>query len=269
MDQPTLMPSRCVGDDTDLLPCWLPLPGLGVLPVNAYVIHAREPVLVDTGIAALRDGFLQALRARIDPAALRWIWITHADADHVGNLAAVLAEAPQARIVTNYLGVGKMGLQQLPLDRTYLVNPGQSLDAGDRKLLALRPPVYDAPETMAVFDTRTRHLFSSDCFGAVVARPAETASAIDARELRDGLALWASIDAPWLAGVDRDRFVAACRPLRELEPRLVLGSHLPPAAGLDRALYAGVDAARGAAPFVGPDQAAIEALSQAEEPAVA
>jgi glyoxylase-like metal-dependent hydrolase (beta-lactamase superfamily II) len=258
MDEPTLLPSRRVGTDTDLLPAYVPLPGLGVLPINAYLIHAREPVLVDTGIAPLRDGFLRALRALIEPAALRWIWITHADADHVGNLAAVLAEAPQARVVTNYLGVGKMGLQQLPLDRTYLVNPGQALDVGDRRLLAHRPPVYDAPETMAVFDTDTRHLFSSDCFGAVMARPAETAASIDKRELHDGLALWARIDAPWLAAVGRDRLASACRPLRDLAPRLILGSHLPPAVGLDDALYAGLDAAREAAPFVGPDQAALE-----------
>lgn len=261
MDQPTLLPSRRVGTDTDLLPAYVPLPGLGVLPVNAFVIHAREPVLVDTGIAALRDGFLKALRALIDPAALRWIWITHPDADHVGSLAAVLAEAPQARVVTNYLGVGKMGLQQLPLDRTYLINPGQALDVGDRRLLTHRPPVYDAPETMAVFDSRTRHLFSSDCFGAVMERPAEIASAIGARELHDGLALWGRIDAPWLAEVGPDRLAAACRPLRDLEPRLILGSHLPPAAGLDDALYAGLEAAREAAPFVGPDQAALELAS--------
>lgn len=267
MDQPALMPSRRVGPDTDLLPAYVPLPGLGVLPVNAFVIHAREPVLVDTGIAALHGGFLQALRALIDPAALRWIWITHADADHVGNLAAVLAEAPQARVVTNYLGVGKMGLQQLPLERTYLVNPGQALDAGDRRLLSYRPPVYDAPETMAVFDARTRHLFSADCFGAVMTRPAETASAIAPSELQDGLALWAGIDAPWLADVDADRFAAACRTLRDLQPRLILGSHLPPAQGVDDDLYAGLDVARQAAPFVGPDQGALEQLSRVAEEA--
>jgi len=268
MDQPTLLPSRRVGTDTDLLPCYVPLPGLGVLPVNAFLIRAREPVLVDTGIAALRDGFLRALRALIDPAELRWIWLTHADADHVGNLAAVLAEAPRARVVTNYLGVGKLGLQLLPLERTYLVNPGQALDVGDRRLLAHRPPVYDAPETMAVFDTGTRHLFSSDCFGAVMARPAETASAIAARELHDGLALWTRIDAPWLAAVGRDRLATACRPLRDLAPRLILGSHLPPAVGLDDALYAGLDAACEAEPFVGPDQAALEQTVQIAEPAV-
>src|SRR5690606_11145280 len=151
MAQPTLMPSCSVGADTDLLPAYVPLPGLGVLPVNAYLIHAREPERVDTGIAALRDGILPALRGLPAPAAPRRIWITHAYGDHVGNLAAVPAEAPHARVVTNYLGVGKLSLQQLPLERTYLVNPGQALEVGERRLLAHRPPVYDAPETMAVF----------------------------------------------------------------------------------------------------------------------
>jgi glyoxylase-like metal-dependent hydrolase (beta-lactamase superfamily II) len=88
----------------------------------------------------------QALRGQggpggstIDPADLRWIWITHMDFDHIGNLAAVLELAPQARVVTNYLGMGKMGLIGLPQDRAWLLNPGQSLDVGDRRLHALRP----------------------------------------------------------------------------------------------------------------------------------
>lgn len=74
----------------------MPLPGLGLLPVNAYLIHARQPVLVDTGLAALGDDFLHSLRGLIDPAALRWIWITHCDADHIGNLRSVLDQAPRA-----------------------------------------------------------------------------------------------------------------------------------------------------------------------------
>jgi glyoxylase-like metal-dependent hydrolase (beta-lactamase superfamily II) len=265
METPILLPSRRVGTDTDLLPAYVPLPGLGVLPVNAYLIHAREPVLIDTGIAALREDFLRALRSRIDLAALRWIWITHADADHVGNLREVLAEAPQARVVTNFLGVGKMGLLQLPTERAYFLNPGQALDVGDRQLLARRPPVYDAPETMALFDTRTRHLFSSDCFGAVMSQPAEDASAIGARELRDGLTLWTSIDSPWLGNIREDRLAATCRPLQDLQPSLILSSHLPPAKGLDNALYAGLQAAREAPPFVGPDQAALEQASRFAE----
>ena len=258
MEQPTLCPTQAVGPDTELLPAYVPLPGLGVLPVNAFLIRAREPVLVDSGLAALREDFMAALRQLIDPADLRWIWITHADADHVGNLRAVLAEAPQARIVTNYLGLGKLSLQQLPLDRTYLLNPGQALQVGDRELLAQRPPLYDAPETMGLFDTRTRQLISSDSFGAVMDRPAESASAIPAVDLRAGMTLWASIDAPWLAHIGRDHLVETFRALRHLSPRTILSSHLPPATGINGALFDCVIAAREAPTFVGPDQAALE-----------
>lgn len=265
MDHPILRPSRRVGPDTELLGAYAPLPGLGVLPVNSYLIHAREPVLLDTGMAALEADFMAALGTLIDPADLRWIWITHADADHVGNLRAVLAAAPRARIVTNYLGLGKLGLQQIPLDRTFLLNPGQALDVGDRRLMALRPPVYDAPETMAAFDTRTRHLFSADCFGAVMQRPVETAAEISPPALQEGLSLWARIDAPWLAQLHREAFDATSRALRALQPKWILGSHLPPAsADLEAQLHAGLQAALVAPPFVGPDQAALEQADMAQ-----
>jgi hypothetical protein len=75
-------------------------------------------------------------------------------------------------------------------------------------------------------------------------------------ELDEGLALWAGIDAPWLAQLGRGALETACRPLRDLQPQRVLGSHLPPAEGLDDALYAGIETARRGAPFVGPDQSA-------------
>lgn len=269
MDHPTLLPARRVGPDTDLFATHLPLPGLGILPVNAYLIHAREPVLVDTGIAALQDDFLAALADRIDLGDLRWIWLTHADADHVGALRAVLDAAPRARLVTSYLGMGKLGLQQIPLDRTWLLNPGQELDVGDRRLLALRPPVYDAPESTALFDARSRQLFSADCFGAVLAEPVAEAAEVARSELSEGLALWAAIDAPWLSLLGRETLATACSPLRDLKPQRVLSSHLPPAEGLDDLLYAGIEAARRRPPFVGPDQAALENATQAADPALA
>lgn len=269
MDQATMFPARRVGADTDLLPACVPLPGLGILPVNAYVVHAAQPVLIDAGLPVLQDGFMHALRRVVDPAALRWIWLTHIDADHIGSLRAVLAEAPNARIVTNYLGVGKLGLQQFPPERCHLLNPGQALDLGDRRLQALRPPVYDAPETMAAWDSRTGHLFSSDCFGGVMQAPADDAADIDAVQLHEGMSLWARVDAPWLAQIDAAQLAASIQPLRDLRPRLVLGSHLPPAAGLDERLYAGLAAAQASSPFVGPDQAALEAAAQVVESALA
>jgi glyoxylase-like metal-dependent hydrolase (beta-lactamase superfamily II) len=263
MQQPLFFDPRVVAPDVAALPGYLPVPGFGVLPVNSFVIRSRQPVLVDTGPAVLREPFMQGLRSLVEPRDLRWIWLTHADADHLGNLAAVLAEAPRARVITTYIGMAKMDLQGLPLDRVHLLNPGQRLDLGDRELVALRPAVYDAPETTALFDSKTGVYFSADSFGALMSAPAETAADIAPDALRDGAVTWATLDAPWLHNVDEQRFRRALAGIRDLAPRAILSAHLPPAHGMTDTLLAHVDAARSAAPFVGPDQAALEGMMAA------
>ncbi len=255
-----MLETRRVADDTHLLGSWLPIPGLGVLPANAYVIRAAQPVLVDTGVAALRDDFMAALERLIDPADLRWIWITHMDADHIGNLGAVLERAPQARIVTTYLGMGKMGLLDLPQERAWLLNPGQTLDVGDRGLTALVPPSFDAPETTGLFDRRTRALFCADSFGAVQQAIVDDAAQIDATALRDGMKLWTSVDAPWLQLADRALLRATFGRVRDLQADVILGSHLQPARGITEQLLQHLGEAADAPAFVGPDQAALEAM---------
>jgi glyoxylase-like metal-dependent hydrolase (beta-lactamase superfamily II) len=65
-----------------VLPTNLALPGVGVLPVNAYVVLAEEPVLIDSGIGFNREEFIEALSSIVDPTARRWVWLTHDDADH-------------------------------------------------------------------------------------------------------------------------------------------------------------------------------------------
>ena len=46
--------------------------------------------------SAGRDDFLAALRSVIDPADLRWIWLTHTDFDHIGSLADAARREPAA-----------------------------------------------------------------------------------------------------------------------------------------------------------------------------
>jgi len=62
------------------------------------------------------------------------------------------------------------------------------------------------------------------------------------------------------------RCAAAGRTLRDLRPTQIRGSHLPPAGGLDDALYASLEAAREALPFVDPDQAALERATAVPHP---
>lgn len=257
---PVFTGRQAVADHTTALTSYLPVPGFGVLPVNAFVIHAREPVLVDTGLNALESDFMQALRQTINPAELRWIWITHADADHIGNLHAVLNAAPRAIVVTNFLGMGKLAMQRVPAERIFLLNPGQYFDVGDRRLKAITPPSYDAPETMAVFDENSRSLFSSDCFGALIDSPFETANDVPPEVLRQGCIAWAGVDAPWLKQIPPGKLLAALDGLRSLKVRTVLGSHLPPAHGMTNQLLRYLAEAREAPAFVGPDQVELEKI---------
>jgi glyoxylase-like metal-dependent hydrolase (beta-lactamase superfamily II) len=229
--------AREAAADAVVLPSYLNLPGFGQLAINSFLLRAAEPVLVDTGLGALEGPFMAALRAQIDPAEIRWIWLTHADPDHTGNLAAVLREAPNARVVTAFLAMGKLALAGRPVDPVDLLEPGGSLDVGDRVLEAVKPPYYDAPETMGFFDPKTRVFYSADCFGALLKKPAPLAEAVDEGELKNGLLSWSAFDSPWLKIVDPERFEAALEGVRGLETSAVLSAHLPPAADMtDRLL---------------------------------
>jgi hypothetical protein len=247
------------------------IPGIGFLPVNAFVVHAAQPMLIDTGLPTSSAELLDALWSEVDPADLRWVYLTHPDRDHTGSLMQVLEAAPQARLVTTFVGLGVLGIDfPITPDRVYLLNPGQALDLGDRSMTCFRPPVFDSPATTGIQDSVTGTMFSSDCFGA----PMPSAEAVRAEDVRDLVGddllaaqhLWVTVDSPWVAGVDRSRFTASLQPLRAMDPPVVLSTHLPPARQAMPQLLEMLSSAPDADPFVGPDQAALEQLLAGFEP---
>jgi flavorubredoxin len=248
--------------DVEVLTSSFPIPGLGVVPINAFVIKGREPILVDTGAVVESAEFMAALRKVIDPAELRYVWLTHTDYDHTGSLAALLAQNPALKVITTFLGVGIMSLAApLPLDRVQLLNPGQSITLGGRTLTAFRPPAFDNPSTTGFYDHGSDILFSSDCFGALLDAVPESAADLSEQKLREGQVFWATLDSPWLQRVDPNAFARELERIRGMAPRMILSSHLPPAPGrLTEQLLASLAAAPAAQPFVGPDQAALEQM---------
>ena len=247
----------------DVITTTADIPTLGSLAINAFVLHGSEPVLVDTGTVAGGAEFISALTSVIDPGDLRWIWLTHTDFDHIGSLATLLDANPDLQVITSFIGVGIMGLSStpLPMDRVHLVNPGQTVTVGDRRLTAIKPPVYDNPITTGFVDDRTGILFSSDCFGALLSEIPQTAADIDPGELRTGQVRWATIDSSWVHDVDRDTFSHALNQFRAIAPTMVCSSHLPPAPGamLD-VLVDSLALVPAADRFVGPDHATLEAM---------
>ena len=247
----------------DVITTTADIPALGSLAINAFVLHGDESLLVDTGTVAGSGDFLAALASVIDPAELRWIWLTHTDFDHIGSMAALLDANPNLRVITSFLGVGIMGLSStpLPMDRVHLINPGQSVTIGDRTLTAVKPPVYDNPITTGFVDDRTGVFFSSDCFGGLLQDVPENAADIDTATLRAGQVRWATIDSSWVHDVDRAAFARTLDHVRAIEPTMVCSSHLPPAPGnMLKVFVESLAMAPDAERFVGPDHAALEAM---------
>lgn len=227
--------------EVHVLPSHLPLPGMGVLPVNAYVLHAEEPVLVDTGIGLDGETFIDALRSVMDPATIRWVWLTHDDADHTGAIERVFELAPHARLVCHALAALRMSSWWgVPMDRVHAIRVGDRLTVGDRTLLAVAPPLYDNPMSTGFIDEATGVLFSVDSFGAIIPEPTDDAAEVPADALAGGMAGWAALDSPWTELVDRDRFGQVLDRVRELQPTSILSSHLPAAKATSLESFLGV-----------------------------
>ena len=243
--------------DVHVLPTNLGIPGVGVLPVNAYVLLAEEPVLVDGGIAVDGDQFVDALASVIDPKALRWVWLTHDDADHTGSIQRVMEIAPQARLATHAFAAMRMSTWwPVPLDRVHAIRPGDRLPVGDRTLRAVPPPLYDNPMSTGVFDEATGALFSVDSFGALLPEATQDAAEVPHDALAGGMQAWATTDSPWAHLLDRQRFDHVLDGVRRLQPNRIFSSHLPAASGtsLERFLEV-LQSVPDAQPAVAPDQA--------------
>jgi Metallo-beta-lactamase superfamily len=197
-------------------------------------------VVIDTGLSTADKDFVSALAEVLDPADVQWPWITHPDRDHTGGLWPLLEAAPTARLVSTFIGVGIKSCEgAVPLDRVFLLNPGQVLDVGDRRLHAFRPPLSDNPATTGSRTTGHGAQFSSDCFGAPMPS-AELATSADVRavgEVRDLQLLWASVDSPWAHQIDPARFRATVDQVRAMAASAVFSAHLPPAPQPDDRLF--------------------------------
>jgi len=196
--------------------------------VNSLVIRSQRPTIIDTCYPPLAETFLSDLRSLFDPSSVAYVGITHADPDHTGALVPLLELAPSAKVLTNAMGRAKlMGDFGLPAERFQLVNPGDTVDLGDRTLATTWVPLFDQPETMGFFDERTRVLYSSDCFGAIISEPVAFADEVETNEYREGFLYWNQSNHHWVHLVDPAKFSVEVNAIRRMEPRVIVSSHGP------------------------------------------
>jgi len=256
-----LRKSYLATSDIHTLPSHLPLGALGLLPVNAYLIAARQPILVDTGLAIDRGNFENALWSLVDPQDLRWIVITHDDRDHCGNLKEVLMAAPNATIITNGLTVARLGEEwDVPAHRVRTVNPGRTVELGGRTVSFMRPPSYDSPATLAMYDHTGDALFAADSFGTVLPEMVENAGDADRSNYLEGMATFTRANAPWTALADQVKWDSTLAEFSKLNPGSVLSSHAPTASSRAGELVETVRAVPAMDPWLPDEDLEVEAV---------
>jgi flavorubredoxin len=178
---------------------WNPDSAVGYQPWNVYLLRGESDVIIDTGVAALRDPIMQGLGKLLAREAPVRVFLTRSQLDCIGNLGAL---ASTYKLVDVFTG----GVRN-PFDQ---FDAATSTDERARGIGVARslenPPleIFTTPLRLLAtywgYDEVTRTLFTSDAFAhCTIADPdatplldTVTADSVHRSQVRDHLiaAFW-------------------------------------------------------------------------------
>ena len=223
-----------VADDTFVIRALTPSIGGTWTNLNSMVIRGPEAVIVDTGMATTRDIWFEDVFSLVRPEEVRWIFVTHNDSDHSGNLLEALDLCPGAQVVTSHAESFRTnGSFKVPFERMRMVEEGQDFRLGGRTLRAVRPPVYDSPYTRGLYDPATRVYYSSDAFCAPnPEQPVDWVDEISEAVWKEETARFHHLSlCPWVAMCDERLLRGEVDRLASLDIATIVGAHSPPMRG--------------------------------------
>jgi len=221
-----------VADATFLIRPLLQVPGAPTaMHLNSMVIVGAQPVIVDTGPAIGRAAWCEQVFGLVDPEDVRWVFLSHDDCDHAGNLAVVMEQCRHATLVTGYGDHRMCADAAMPGGRQRRIGDGERIPIGDRDLVALRPPVFDSPTTRGLFDPSTGVYWASDAFGSPVTEVVDHADQLPAAEWSARCDEFAMRLSPWLSVADPVRFGRWVDRLAIASPSVIVGAHGPMLSG--------------------------------------
>jgi flavorubredoxin len=157
---------------------WTPPTATGEQSTNIYLLRGEHDVLVDTGIAAIREQVMAGLSELLEPEAPVRVFLTRAQLDCVGNLGAVAS-------VYNVLDIFTGGARN-PFDQFDAATSNDPRAQGIGIARTLDNPAVEIFNTslriLATFwgyDAETRTAFTSDSFTHVPASDAANGVVLD------------------------------------------------------------------------------------------
>jgi flavorubredoxin len=255
-----------VAEETFVIPELHLIPGQPAVYINSLVIRGAEPVIVDTGNPLNRNEWWNAVFSIVDPQDVKWIYLSHDDIDHSGNLTQVMEACTNATVLTDWFMQERLaGAIPIPPERSRWLNVGDTIDAGDRTLVTFRPPMYDSPTTKGLYDSRTGLMWGVDSFAVPVFEPMEDVRDYDHEMWRMVMTSVNRAATPWLEYVDADKFRAHVGQSEALNPTVIASAHSPAIYGdMVADAFAAMHDLPVAEPFPFPGQADLDAMVAAQ-----
>ena len=151
---------------------------------NSYLILDDKVAIMDTVDARKSDEWWKNLQEALAGRTPDYLVVHHMEPDHAGNIAKVVAEYPNLKIVASARAIGMMPQFFEGVDfegRTIAVKEGDTLSLGTHTLTFLMAPMVHWPEVMVSYDSLDKVVFSADGFGKFGALAHEEDWACEAR----------------------------------------------------------------------------------------
>lgn len=130
-----------------------------------FLVRDEEPLLFHSGLRAIFPGLREAVATLMDPRELRWVGLSHFEADECGALGLWQQEAPRAT------GLCSLVAKMVSVDDTFPARParaladGETFSTGRHSFQFLQTPhVPHGWDAGLLFDETTGTLFCSDLF---------------------------------------------------------------------------------------------------------
>lgn len=132
---------------------------------NSYLLKSEKTALLDTVKITKVSDFINNLRNSLNGRDLDYLVVHHMEPDHAGSIKSLLDLYPNIKIVGNKKTVQFLSEFFDINDNVILVDEGDTLDLGDRKLVFYKTPMVHWPESMVSYEVNSKILFSQDIFG--------------------------------------------------------------------------------------------------------
>ncbi len=191
---------------------------------NSFLVKGQKTVLFDTTKAAFTKEYLEGLKKVVEPSAIDYIVVNHAEMDHSGSLPEVIKVVQPEKLYCTANAqktlCAHFDCAGWPFE---IVKEGDVLDLGGKTIEFIGSPMLHWPESMVSYIKEDRVLISNDIFGQHFATNERFDDLVEPGELYFQAAkYYANIFYPVSAGMRK--FLAKLEK-KEIKPSLLACDH--------------------------------------------